>query len=358
MSPTTARSRAARIGAAFLATASVVFGLLATGAPATAATNDAGLFGQADPTYDGVFRQSLAIIALDEATDRVPATALAWLVRQQCADGSFQAYRADTAGACAAPDPASFTGPDSNSTALAILAFDAAGRDALARRALTPLLRAQNTDGGWGYTLGAASDVNSTGLVLAALDDQGTTARAAAQRGRQYLASVMFGCTTPVAQRFALPWQKGGPANPSASVQGLLGLAGTLPVDRPDRFRSFQGVGCRAAVSMQVGSWVSRLVNDRSGRVPFDLGDGTQGTDWNSTAWAVLGLSALEAGRPAITAATRQLERNVKTYIAPSSGDSPAAIATSILVAEATGTRPTSFGGVNLVSRLNATLRK
>ena len=351
-------TRAARLGTALVATTSVALGMLALGVPASAVTTDAGLFGKTDPTYDGVYRQSLAIIALDEVTNRVPVAAVSWLVRQQCADGSFQSYRADTTTACAAPDPTAFTGPDSNSTALAILALDTVGRASLVRRALTPLLRAQNADGGWGYTLGAASDVNSTGLVLAALDDQGATARTAAQRGRQYLATVMFGCTAPLAQRFALPWQKGGPANPSASAQGLLGLAGTLPVDRPDRFRSFQGVGCRASVGMQAGSWVSRVVNDRNARMPFDLGDGTQGTDWNATAWAVLGLSALEAGRPTISAATTQLQRNIKAYIAPSSGDSPAAIATSILVAEATGTRPASFGGVNLISRLNATLRK
>ena len=82
------------------ATAALVIG--AGAGPAAAATVAAttpanvGLFGAQDPTYDGVYRQSLSIIGL-VATGRSPdAAAVNWLLAQQCTDGSFTAYRANT----------------------------------------------------------------------------------------------------------------------------------------------------------------------------------------------------------------------------------------------------------------------
>ncbi|MCV5968519.1 hypothetical protein, partial [Lactococcus petauri] len=57
--------------------------------PASAATQaPPGIFGTSDPTYDGVFRQSVALIGLRAAQTPIPPTALAWLVSQQCASGA------------------------------------------------------------------------------------------------------------------------------------------------------------------------------------------------------------------------------------------------------------------------------
>src|SRR5436305_2018998 len=54
-----------------------------------------GLFGAADPTFDGAFRQGLALMAL-KVVGVADAAAADWLVGQQCADGSWTAFRADT----------------------------------------------------------------------------------------------------------------------------------------------------------------------------------------------------------------------------------------------------------------------
>ena len=92
--------------------------------PAMAVSPDAGLFGSMDPTYDGVFRQSVAVLAL-APLNKVPAESVTWLKSQQCLDGSFEEYRKSIRTACATPDPVKFTGADSNATALAVMALRA-----------------------------------------------------------------------------------------------------------------------------------------------------------------------------------------------------------------------------------------
>ena len=116
--------------------------VLLTASPALA--DDAGLYGTGDPTFDGVYRQSLAILSL-EATDRkVPKSAITWLKKQQCDDGGYMAYRADTSAACSAPDATTFSGQDTNSTSLAAAALYAVGERNLAKKAASWLLKRQN----------------------------------------------------------------------------------------------------------------------------------------------------------------------------------------------------------------------
>ena len=64
-------------------------------ASAAAAPKNVGLYGSSDPTYDGVFRQSLAILGLHAAGQTPDPTAIDWLLDQQCADGGFSSYNAD-----------------------------------------------------------------------------------------------------------------------------------------------------------------------------------------------------------------------------------------------------------------------
>ncbi|NUP40430.1 MAG: hypothetical protein HOY76_26275, partial [Streptomyces sp.] len=45
------------------------------------------LYGAGDPTYDGVWRQSYAEMAVSRSGYFVSAGATAWLLAQQCADG-------------------------------------------------------------------------------------------------------------------------------------------------------------------------------------------------------------------------------------------------------------------------------
>ena len=113
-----------RLTIALIAAVALAAGLVSS--PAHAAEPDTrGLFGIQDPTYDGVYRQSAAILGLTATSAPVPAPAVEWLLRQQCADGSFASYRPDPAQPCPAADPGNYTGPDTNSTAAAVMALNA-----------------------------------------------------------------------------------------------------------------------------------------------------------------------------------------------------------------------------------------
>ena len=92
-----------------LAGTAAASGRTALGTPPT--TTDpvkVGLFGAQDPTFDGVYRQSLALLALVAAGRTPPASAVDWLLAQQCADGGFEAFRTSLSAPCAPPSSSSF----------------------------------------------------------------------------------------------------------------------------------------------------------------------------------------------------------------------------------------------------------
>jgi hypothetical protein len=94
---------------------------------------------------------------------------LASLVRKQQGDGSFGTL---------------------NHTAFGVLALRAAGRSTRSkevRAAVHVLLRAQNTDGGFGFARHAASDVDDTGAVLQALAAGGHRSSPVVTRAVAYL---------------------------------------------------------------------------------------------------------------------------------------------------------------------------
>ena len=212
----------------------------AFGAPPTdlvtrlvATQQDSGLFGSSDPTFDGAFREGLALLALHAAGVK-NAAGVTWLQNQQCADGSWTAYRADTKVPCPAVDPDTFSGPDTNSTALALLGLSAQGATASATKGVNALEAVRNAQGGWGFLARSdqATDANSTGAVLEALRTVQGTADA---RGVKALLALQVGCTAPVADRGALAFQPGagGALTPNllATVQAVPALAGVaLPV--------------------------------------------------------------------------------------------------------------------------------
>ncbi|HSN07133.1 MAG TPA: prenyltransferase/squalene oxidase repeat-containing protein, partial [Candidatus Angelobacter sp.] len=195
----TPRGRTVRAVLAASASA-LLLGTSLVSAPAAGAATapvQAGLFGSQDPTYDGVFRQSLALLAYAAAHEPPPAQAVSWLLGQQCADGGFQAFRASTSVACAKSDPASYSGEDTNSTGIAAAALRALGRTAAADRALAWVLAAQNADGGFPYYVGGASDANSTAVVLLASNAAGRTPDSVRRGGvsaAQFLESLQIGC--------------------------------------------------------------------------------------------------------------------------------------------------------------------
>jgi hypothetical protein len=82
----------------------------------------AGLYGRADPTYDGTFRQSYALLAQHTAGVRPAPSAVGRLPGQQCAHDGFAAFRAGPVRACDGHTPV-----DSNSTAAAVQTLAALG---------------------------------------------------------------------------------------------------------------------------------------------------------------------------------------------------------------------------------------
>jgi hypothetical protein len=361
----TSHRRAMRAHLAFaigIALSVSFLGSPASATPAVAdevtAASDSGLFGRSDPTFDGVFRQSLALLGLQSSGAPIPIAAVAWLVGQQCADGSFSAYRADITTACPASDPVAFTGPDTNSTALGALALAATGRQAAARRAAAWLIEGQTRGGGWPYIPGGTPDTSSTGLALAAI--RAVTPRGHARSARiatNYLRRAQLPCTAAEESRYGMPYQPGLNPDTFSSSQSLLGLSASFPVRQHTQRRAVPAVPCRADgrvsdPALGVARWVSRILNTNDGELPntFD----PSATDWNSTALSILGLVATRTSGIATDRAVRALADNIEQYIGSDSGDRPAALGVSLLVTTATGQDPRNFGGVDLTDRLLA----
>lgn len=201
---------------------------------------DKGLFGAQDPSFDGAFRQGLALAALKaarvSAKDARIRSAIAWLTKQQCANGLWQAYRASTTTACVAADPNTFTGPDTNSTALAVQGLAAWNKHPGKTSALTSLKRAQSHDAGFPYIAakGQASDPDSTALVIQAiLAERGSPVSAMWTKGAKSpytaLAAYQIGCASKGFGAFSFPPSPG--ANLFATVQAVPAMGGKkLPV--------------------------------------------------------------------------------------------------------------------------------
>jgi hypothetical protein len=328
-------------------------------AAAPAAPANVGLFGAQDPKFDGVYRQSLSIIGLVATGHRPDANAIDWLLAQQCADGAFTAYRANTATPCA---PA---GEDENATAAAIQAEATLGKPTA--NAITALRRFQLADGGFydNTAFGpAASDVNSTGLALSAFVaagiDPATVTSSDGKTGDQYLRSLQIGCeATSGAGAYDFQAEATLHANDYATVQGLLGALGkALPISATSAGGT--APACPAAVSdaatsaAAATSYLAARLAATSGAIPSAFGSGV---DWTTTANAVLDLQAAGAGASAVSAALATLEANVKPYTQVAGIDVAGPLATLLLVAHASGADPAGFGGVDLAQALSATER-
>jgi len=167
-----------------------------------------GLFGlAANATFTGAFDEGLSLLALHAAGIANPR-GVTWLEGQQCADGSFTAFRADTTVPCPAVDPTTFAGPDTNSTALAVLGLHAQGATAPASAGVTALVAVRNGGGGWGFLArnDQATDANSTGLVLEALRTVNGVADA---QGMDALLALQVGCDGAGADRGGIAYQPG-----------------------------------------------------------------------------------------------------------------------------------------------------
>jgi prenyltransferase beta subunit len=328
--------------------------------PARAAdTDNRGLFGSQDPTYDGVYRQAYALMGLAASGVRAPRVTIEWLLSQQCADGSFVAYRADLDVPCPAPDPAAYTGPDTNSTSLAALALLEHGETRAAERAIAWLTRIQLPGGGWGYVEGSPADSNSTALSLEALEAvPGTLPQQRA--ATRWLARQISPCTAPVGERYGMSYQPGALPDGISSSQGLLAFTDAFPVRESAQSKALPKVSCDdkgkpTNPALAVTRWIGSTINANAGSIPDPFTPGA--ADWNSTALGIIGMVASRTAGRATELALTSLEANAESYVNDGTGDRPAALGTLLLVTKATGSDASDFGGIDLTERLLDTIQ-
>ncbi|MFD6416992.1 prenyltransferase/squalene oxidase repeat-containing protein [Streptomyces sp. NPDC060194] len=355
--------------AAALASAAV---LCAVAAPVAAADETAspspsapalpdGLYGKGDPTYSGVWRQSYALLALDTVGVRPAESAVSWLTGQQCADGGFASYRADTAKACDAKTE------DTNATAIAVQALSAlGGQDAAVKKATDWLKSVQNADGGWSYNPGGASDANSTGVVAGAFDAAGTDAEDVAKGGKSAadaLLGFQLDCKAKEADRGAFAYQPTDgklTADAKATTGAVLGLEGDgFVLDAPDageKGEAPKALACPASsagpdddASADAGSaWLAaRLAAGDHHFTAATPGSDEKKPDFGTTADAVIALAAgdhLDAAKSSYG------------WLTENAGDwassDPSAAAQLVLGAHATGQDPRKAGGTDYVALL------
>ncbi|MEU0603451.1 prenyltransferase/squalene oxidase repeat-containing protein [Streptomyces sp. NPDC006393] len=349
--------------------------LIGISAPAVAADSSpspsgspalpSALYGTTDPKYDGVWRQSLALLAQHTAGVRPAGKAVDWLTGQQCANGAFAPFRADTSRACDAKAVI-----DTNSTAAAVQALAAlGGHDAATGKAVSWLKSVQNTDGGWGYTPGGPSDTNSTSVVIGALTAVGEKPETVRKSGKSpYDALLKFAlpCSGDGAGAGAFAYQpdKKGKlaANADATAAGVVAALGQgLAAEGAsgDGNGGGNSGGARCSDSGKPGperaaaggaAYLARAVG-KNGYLTSVLPGATDQPDYGNTADAVVALAA-QSGAAAALKPLQWLEKHSEAW-AKQSG--PAAYAQLVFAAHATGTDPRHFGAIDLVERLNAT---
>ncbi|MDQ0777569.1 hypothetical protein QF026_006035 [Streptomyces aurantiacus] len=352
------------IGTAFAPAALADESPSASPSPSTSPATPSGLYGSTDPTYDGVWRQSLALLAQHTVGVRPAAKAVDWLTGQQCANGGFAAYRADPATKCDTKAQV-----DTNSTAAALQALTALDSDdAVTGAAVKWLKSAQNKDGGWGYLPGGASDTNSTSVVIGALEAADTDTRDLRSKDDRTPYDALRGLSVPCDEdgggAFAFQPDKKGKlaANADATAAGVLGALGEGLVTEPEDDGKSSAKAPKAAEcaggnspapKQAAANGAEYLVGAvaETGHLESALAGADDQPDYGNTADTVVALAAAgrtaDAGKP-----LAWLKKNSGPWAAQSG---PAAYAQLIFAAHATGTDPRDFGGADLVKQLGAT---
>jgi hypothetical protein len=199
--------------------------------------------GYLDGLEHDVYDTALAVLAIHAAGAVVPSSAIDFLLSQQCGDGGwdFDSTDVDEGPHCVSDPTTDFFPSDTNTTALVVMALQAAPTVAGAPVPPGPFdffdaIRDEKR-GGWGYTWGfRKTDANSTGLVLQAYAAEGFTAPAGSRKALRQLQYGECGA-------FAFTFEgdaKGGPdlGATIGAVPGLLGRAfpytGAVDVPAPD----------------------------------------------------------------------------------------------------------------------------
>jgi hypothetical protein len=348
-----------RRSAAVLAAAVAVLGgaapaLAATPSPSPSLRLPDGLYGTGDPTYDGVWRQSLTLLAQTEQGVDPAGEAVDWLAGQGCANGAFAAYRPDPAKPCDAK-----TMVDTNSTAVAVQALAATGgHEDVTRRAVAWLKSVQNKDGGWGYNPGSPSDANSTSVVVGALAATGQQPGKTLKGGKSpydALLKLALPCTGKDAGAFAYqPGKKGAlAANADATAAAVIGAYGE-PLAGHNAAGDNVATYCEKpddpeqAAHNGAAYLAKAMAKDK--HLTSVLPGAENQPDYGNTADAVVALAAGGFGEQA-TASARWLEANALKWAGQSG---PAAYAQLVFAAQAGGINPRDFGGKDLIALLNA----
>lgn len=359
-----------RTAATLAATATV---LCAAAAPAAVAAPSpsptpsvalpSGLYGTKDPTYDGVWRQSLAFIAQRLEGVTPAAASVDWLVAQQCDSGAYASYRADADKPCDAK-----TMTDTNATAAAVQALaEVGGHGDAADNGVAWLKSVQNEDGGWGYNPGSPSDANSTSIVIGALAKRGERLGDVTTKGGRTPYDALLALAIPCGGKdggaFAYQPDKAGKlvANADATAAGVLGSMGkglaawNNSASEDKAPTCHKGAVVRPEQAAQNGAHYLAGALAKTGHLnqPPMPGatDTTEQPDFGNTADAVVALAA--AGHQDKAAdALGWLKKNAAPWAAE---NGPAAYAQLVVAAHTTGGDARDFGGVDLVERLSAT---
>ncbi|MEU4213079.1 prenyltransferase/squalene oxidase repeat-containing protein [Streptomyces sp. NPDC026206] len=361
----------ARRGAAALATAAVLGvaaapAALADGSPSPAAP---GLYGTGDPKFDGVFRQSLAFLAQDAMGVSPANSAVDWLAGQQCADGGFPGYRADTAKACDAKKD-EFT----DATAAAVQGLAAVGgRGEAVKKGLDWLKAHQNDDGGWGYQAGSPTDANSTSIAVGAFAAAGQDpAKAAVKNGRnpvEALLGFQLGCEAKEDERGAFSYLKDNDSlradNLASAAAGLATRGKGYLVDplKKGSDEPLKPLDCSAddkarpkdaaAAAEAVDGYLSGALAKNGGYLMPSMPGAPAKPDQGNTADAALALAA--GGHREAAGKPLSWLRSKESGTAEWAKGNPGKLAKLILATHAAGGDPRDFGGSDLVAQLNET---
>ncbi|HWF16960.1 MAG TPA: hypothetical protein VG244_12320 [Acidimicrobiales bacterium] len=131
----------------------------------------------------------------------------------------------------------------------------------------------------------------------------------------------------------------------AAALAAMLGTAGMAALAAPAGAASVPPQIPQAAAAESAAAWLAGQ------QAP----NGSIGGSLSATVNAILALAAAHVDVPVADAALSYVEANANSYITVDSADGPGQLAALILDAHAMGVDPTSFGGTNLVARLQAT---
>ncbi|MFC8126423.1 prenyltransferase/squalene oxidase repeat-containing protein [Streptomyces sp. NPDC057302] len=350
------RSAAVLAAVAVFGSAAAPAAFADTASPSPSAAPPSGLYGESDPKFDGVFRQSYALLAQDSAGVEPAAKAVDWLAGQSCASGGFAAYRADAGEPCD-----SKTVFDSNATASAVQALAAlGGQQKTVDKSVGWLKSVQNKDGGWSYSPGMDSDANSTGIVIGALTAAGEKPQSVKnQDGKSpydALPALSMSCDKD-GGAFGLADMKTGKLSPNAdaTAAGVLGAHGKGLVVEPAKKAAAAPKCAKADTAEQAASngtgYLLKTLAKGDDHLMSSMPGAKNMPDLGNTADSVLALAA---------AGQQEQAKKSAQWLAKNSADwakksGPAAYAQLIFAAHAAGMDARDFGGADLVKQLNAT---